>query len=87
MAVVYCSIMTTKRIVTMLATVAVLTAVEVQARGPVPEEIGASKQEVGSAGVLWYTTWDTAIAEANRSQKPIFFMAAAAQCNGISGVF
>jgi len=56
-------------------------------RGPGPMEIGASEQAIGTPGVAWYTTWDSALAEAKRSQRPIFFMAAAAQCNGISGVF
>ena len=64
-----------------------LTVLALHARGPGPLEIGASKQAIGSPGVVWYTTWDTALAEAKRSQRPIFFMAAAAQCNGISGVF
>ena len=31
--------------------------------------------------------WDTATEEAKRSNRPIFFMAAAATCSGISGVF
>jgi hypothetical protein len=55
--------------------------------GPKPQDLGASPQPVGDAGVVWYTTWDTALAEAERSNRPIFFMAAAATCNGISGVF
>lgn len=57
------------------------------AQGPRPTDIGASRQAPGAPGVAWYTTWDTALAEAKRSQRPIFFMAAAAQCDGISGVF
>jgi len=57
------------------------------AQGPRPIDIGASQQKMGTAGVMWYATWDTALAEAERSQRPIFFMAAAAQCDGISGVF
>lgn len=59
----------------------------VHARGPRPEDLGASKQEIGSQGVAWYTTWESALAEAKRSQRPLFFMAAAAQCNGVSGIF
>ncbi|MGJ8676166.1 MAG: hypothetical protein ACSHX0_01475 [Akkermansiaceae bacterium] len=51
------------------------------------KSIGASPQAMGTEGVAWYTTWDTALEEAQRSQRAIFFMAAAAQCNGISGVF
>tara|TARA_R110002096_G_scaffold24760_32_gene78083 strand:- start:2168 stop:2302 length:135 start_codon:yes stop_codon:yes gene_type:complete len=43
--------------------------------------------DLGEAGIDWYTTWETAEAEAQRSNKPIMFVAAATQCNGISGVF
>ncbi len=57
------------------------------AQGPRPNELGANPQPVGEAGVAWYTTWDTALEEAMRSNRPIFFMAAAATCSGISGVF
>ena len=57
------------------------------AQGPRPNDLGASPQPVGESGVAWYTTWDMALAEATRTNRPIFFMAAAAQCNGISGVF
>ena len=57
------------------------------AQGPRPNDLGASPQPIGESGVAWYTTWDTAIAEAARTNRPIFFMAAAATCNGISGVF
>lgn len=56
-------------------------------QGPRPTDIAPSKQPVGDAGIMWYTTWDTALSEAKRSQRPIFFMAAAATCSGISGVF
>ena len=55
--------------------------------GPRPDDLGASPQPIGEAGVAWYTTWDTALDEARRSNRPIFFMAAAATCSGISGVF
>ena len=71
----------------LLTTMALLAISPSYAQGPRPNDIGASKQAVGSPGVVWYTTWDTAIEEAKRSQRPIFFMAAAAQCDGISGVF
>lgn len=52
-----------------------------------PIDIGASPQAIGEAGIMWYTTWKTALEEAERSNRPIFFMAAAATCGGISGVF
>ncbi len=56
-------------------------------QGPRPTDIGASPQPIGDAGIMWYTTWETALEEAQRSNRPIFFMAAAATCSGISGVF
>ena len=49
--------------------------------------VGKNPQEVGDAGVNWYVTWETGLAEAQRSNRPIFFMSAAAQCSGVSGVF
>ena len=64
-----------------------VSAAALSAQGPRPNDLGASPQPVGEAGVAWYTTWDTALAEAQRSNRPIFFMAAAATCSGISGVF
>ena len=42
---------------------------------------------IGAQGVAWYTTWETALAEAERSNRPIFFMSAATTCSGVSGVF
>ena len=64
-----------------------LAACSATAQGPRPTDIAASPQPVGDPGVMWYTTWDTALTEAARSNRPIFFMAAAATCSGISGVF
>lgn len=49
--------------------------------------VDANPQDVGDEGVFWYVTWETAVAEAQRSNRPIFFMSAAAQCSGVSGVF
>lgn len=73
-----------KRILFLLA---LLPATTTFAQGTRPTDIGASPQAVGEAGILWYMTWDTALAEAARSNRPIFFMAAAATCSGIPGVF
>ncbi len=50
-------------------------------------EIGGSPQAVGASGIVWYSTWETALVEAKRSNRPIFFMSAATTCNGVSGVF
>lgn len=55
--------------------------------GPRPEQLGASSLDIGEPGIAWYTTWETAEAEAKRSGRPIMFVAAATQCHGVSGVF
>ena len=51
------------------------------------QAVEQNPQAVGAEGVAWYATWDNAVAEANRSNRPIFFMCAAAQCTGGPGVF
>ena len=56
-------------------------------RGPGPQSVVKNPQAVGEEGVAWYTTWDTALTEAKSSNRPIFFMSAAAQCSVVSGVF
>lgn len=57
------------------------------AKGPKPSELGAVEQPIGSEGVIWYTTWESATEEAKRSNRPIFFMSAAYQCSSVSGTF
>lgn len=76
-------------LITLIASVVIASSATnlVAQGGPRPNDLGASPQPVGEAGVVWYTTWETATAEAERSNRPIFFMAAAATCHGISGVF
>jgi len=55
--------------------------------GPRPSDLGAADLAIGEPGIAWYTTWNSAWNEAQRSNRPIMFVAAATQCNGISGVF
>lgn len=55
--------------------------------GPRPGDLGESNLDIGEAGIHWYVTWELAQEEAKRSGRPIMFVAAATQCNGISGVF
>ncbi|MFP6895855.1 MAG: hypothetical protein VCA38_04580 [Roseibacillus sp.] len=42
---------------------------------------------IGEPGIAWYTTWESGVKEAERTNRPIMFVAAATQCNGIPGVF
>ena len=57
------------------------------AQGPRDASIGQSQLNPGDTGIAWYTTWETGMAEAKRSGRPIMFMAAATQCSGVSGVY
>ena len=50
-------------------------------------DVPPNEQAIGDSGVAWYTTWETGLAEAKRSNRPIFFMSAATVCSGVSGVF
>jgi hypothetical protein len=55
--------------------------------GPRPENLTESPADLGSAGIAWYPILKDGLAEAQRTNKPILFMAVASQCSGISGVF
>jgi len=70
-----------------LACVLLTSGVACGQGGPRPSDPGASKLDLGEPGIAWYTTWETAQAEAKRSGRPIMFVAAATQCHGVSGVF
>lgn len=50
-------------------------------------DVPKNEQAIGASGIAWYTTWDTGLAEAKRSNRPILFMSAATVCSGVSGVF
>ncbi|MDG1872426.1 MAG: hypothetical protein P8J27_00845 [Mariniblastus sp.] len=50
-------------------------------------DVPDNPQAVGDAGIAWYTTWETGLKEAKRTNRPIFFMSAATTCSGIPGVF
>ena len=52
-----------------------------------PAEVGTSQIRIGEEGMVWYATWEVALTEAKRSQRPIFFMSSACQKGSISGVF
>ncbi len=78
-----------KRLTTMwtLALLVATSGVACGQGGPRPSDLGASKLDLGEPGIAWYTTWESAQAEAKRSGRPIMFVAAATQCHGVSGVF
>ncbi len=76
------------RIITSLFTLMMVTiCATAHAQGPRAGDLGASNLNIGEPGIAWYTTWESALAEAKRSSRPIMFVAAATQCRGVSGVF
>ena len=55
--------------------------------GPLPGDLGESDLDLGEPGIAWYGRLDHGMNEAKRTNRPILFMAAASQCNGVPGVF
>ncbi|MGE4619111.1 MAG: hypothetical protein AAEJ04_04800 [Planctomycetota bacterium] len=39
------------------------------------------------AGVAWWGTWEGALAEGQRTEKPILLLSAAPQCHGVPGIW
>ena len=54
-----------------------------------PDKVPVETQVVTTveAGVAWYGDWDAALAEAERSQRPIMLQFVRPACQGVSGVF
>lgn len=76
-----------QRILKLFVLLNLMLATEASAQGKEKGGLGANPLPIGAEGVQWYTTWETAKAEAARSKRPIFFMAAAHETHGICGVF
>ena len=51
-------------------------------RGPLPVY-----EAPEAAGIAWFGTWEAALEEAKRTQRPILFQSAAPQCSGTPGVW
>ena len=65
----------------------VLSFAQGRDRGARPDTLGVSPLALGSQSIAWYGRLDAALAEAERSNRPIIFMSAASQCSGVPGVF
>ena len=60
--------------------------------GPPPPEKeepkdGDKEAAAGKGGIQWFATWDSALAEAKRTGRPIFLVSAAPHCAGVSGIW
>lgn len=76
-----------KRLIPFLAlTTLALSPVATAQRGGAPRALPEHEQPE-TAGVAWFGTWDAALAEAKRTNRPILFMSAAPQCQGVPGVW
>ena len=51
-------------------------------RGPL-----AVHEPPSEAGIAWFGTWEGALAEAERTGRPILFQSAAPQCQNVPGVW
>lgn len=50
--------------------------------GPLPVH-----EEPTEPGIAWFGTWSEALAEAQRTGRPLLFMSAAPQCSRVPGVW
>jgi len=72
-----------------LATALVMTARSQLPDSPprnLPRE-SAAAPAARPAGIAWYATWESGLAEAKRTGKPILLVAAAPHCAGVSGIW
>lgn len=53
---------------------------------PPPDEKEKAKGGA-AAGIQWFATWESALAEAKRTDRPIFLVSAAPHCAGVSGIW
>lgn len=47
----------------------------------------AAKQSAQPTGITWFGTWEQALAEAKRSNRPILFTSAAPACGTVPGMW
>lgn len=61
------------------------------AGGPVPADDPSQDArpaaEAPAARVAWYTSWEQALQEAERHNRPILLQSAAPQCGGVPGMW
>jgi hypothetical protein len=53
-----------------------------------PPKIGGKRAAPpDNGGIQWFATWDSALAEAKRTVRPILLVSAAPHCAGVSGIW
>jgi hypothetical protein len=45
------------------------------------------KNDEARGGIQWFTTWESGLREARRTNRPILFVSAAPHCAGVSGIW
>ena len=75
----------TTRVLLVLATAVVMTAHSQLA--DTPAQPAAAPAAARPVGIAWYATWESGLAEAKRTGRPILLLAAAPHCAGVSGIW
>ena len=52
-----------------------------------PSRAPRAAEQAPQQRVSWYTSWDQALAEAQRLNRPILLQSAAPQCSGVPGMW
>jgi hypothetical protein len=52
-----------------------------------PKKPADDVPQAKAAGIPWFATWESGLAEAKRTGKPILLVAAAPSCGGVSGIW
>jgi hypothetical protein len=54
---------------------------------PAKERPAQTSRATVPGGIQWFATWESGLAEANRTGKPILLVSAAPHCAGVSGIW
>jgi hypothetical protein len=91
-----------KRTLVALATLAAVTGLALTAWSQLPDRsppavrpgVSEQRQEPdtpkaakSAKAIQWFATWESGVAEARRSRRPILLVAAAPHCAGVSGMW
>jgi hypothetical protein len=52
-----------------------------------PKKPADDPPQAKAAGIPWFATWESGLAEAKRTGKPILLVSAAPSCGGVSGIW
>jgi hypothetical protein len=56
-------------------------------RQPMPRPTEAEQAASEGPAIQWFATWESGLAEARRTERPILLVAAAPHCGGVPGIW